>query len=788
MEEVVQFVYPGEDQAVEPAESAPAVFRIRPQVDDEAPTPVRSNTTRTKKSRNKKPVKIKVKSFGAMQLFSADYFEEAAGGAKEDEEASPGLVGVKSSSSSSDSDEEDREEESEEEEEDDNSKKDSNNDLLEEEEDDAAALAAATSTALQDTEQLEQLLQDLQTRTPPSPERAGTFSPTKESPERGYSDFTPRLEPQPEEGTNDTAAAASHSSTMEVTTTVSADITESTAEVSETEEPSSSSPQQEQHVAEVVSAVTVETIESTPRANKNHEDDSDDDDDDDDNAPSDDDSLDLGVSTSVWPSQTNHHGDTVARISTLARGIFSPSDLLATKSFDEDGAESLEDEDDDDATLGEEKHEGADVFLATEGARYGKGANPGSPGRNDLFRVQEAESPTANGAAAQNPSLKMFVADDDDESSGGGDGLDFQPRYQENQGENDDDDKDMWEDLKVVTKDLSEEKEVGEKDRNGNDPAKSKEETSSCFGSIQFVSPKLFEEGESKAVQAPEAKSTPQRDSLMSPLSSMVHPMDLKLFVFTGMNADMDDSFSSVGSESVADDSIASCPVERSPCSVFLSDQHSISGTETKNRRSNLSSSFRSSTKSNRVAYRLGSGKKSMSPTDRIYSKSFLPSKPVLNPADLPSTRKRVTNDRSLSILLVEMSQKIFEIVSVDIFADTTVGDALAKARSVATDPALSEQKYVSICYGSQDFGAPMLPVSLLIDWNRHKTRPLAVAVPTGHSAAEMQAVKRVLSKNPRIQRWWRQQDPFHPRAKHVEVEETVHEGEEEHEMIRLEV
>ena len=300
-----------------------------------------------------------------------------------------------------------------------------------------------------------------------------------------------------------------------------------------------------------------------------------------------------------------------------------------------------------------------------------------------------------------------------------------------------------------------------------------------------FVSPKLFENGgdETEATSAVKepggAEKTTTQACLTSPLASMVHSMDLRLFELSNMES-AEAPLSALDDVSVDNDSVASCPVLRSPTSVFLSDRKSyFDKTESKNRRSHLSASFRSSTKSNRVAYSLNSGKKSMSNTDRIYSKALLPSKPVLDPSDIPKSNATDTatspkmHDGTLSILLVEMSQKIFEIVSVDIQRDTTVGDVLAKARAVATDPSLSEQKYVSICYGVQEFGAPMLPLSLLIDWDKHKTRPLVVAVPMGHSASEMQSVKRVLSRHPKIKRWWKQQDPFRPMPKELKVVRT---------------
>jgi hypothetical protein len=294
-----------------------------------------------------------------------------------------------------------------------------------------------------------------------------------------------------------------------------------------------------------------------------------------------------------------------------------------------------------------------------------------------------------------------------------------------------------------------------------------------CFGGIQLVSPKFLSTGED-STKPP--KAVPAA-GLTSPLSSMVHSMNLELFDSKEIRSpvvklQISNMSVSVSSESVEFASPSAGPVQRAPTSVLQSERYTISESpEDGSGRSTLSSAFKSSTKTNRVAYKLSSGKKSMSKTQRLYSKSFLPNKQVLSPEDCPTVSRCLNpNHGILSILLVDMRNKIFEVVACDVNRETTVGDVLAKARSMATDPALSEQKYVSFCYGMQEFGAPMLPVHVVIDWEKHRTRPLVVAVPMGATAHEMQSVKRVLWKNPKLRDWWTQHDPFQPKRKDDKV------------------
>jgi hypothetical protein len=148
-------------------------------------------------------------------------------------------------------------------------------------------------------------------------------------------------------------------------------------------------------------------------------------------------------------------------------------------------------------------------------------------------------------------------------------------------------------------------------------------------------------------------------------------------------------------------------------------------------------------------------------------------------------------------VLLVEPAQKIFEVVKIDPSAaaettrdgqstprnlsreSLTIGDVLAQARTGATDPALAAQKYVSLCNGMQELAAPMLPVDLLSRPSkssdkhkgserkkRRKVPEMLMAVPEGSTADVVRQIHSRLMQNPRMQRWWKQQDPFDSSAK----------------------
>jgi hypothetical protein len=302
-----------------------------------------------------------------------------------------------------------------------------------------------------------------------------------------------------------------------------------------------------------------------------------------------------------------------------------------------------------------------------------------------------------------------------------------------------------------------------------------------------------------------------QRDNLMSPLSAMVHPINLDLFRNDDIGHDdndddnvrLDQSFasSSIATTDNCDNwSVSSCPVSRRLSDMIPSSSDRSVGS------SRTSSSFRSSSMAGggRVRYSLSTGKRSMSKAQRQYSKDFLPKSLLVLPSPAPLLEKEVmprtttaaptartsnssknnnnkhnSNNSTLSVLLVDVQQHIFEVIAVDCYYkdDCTVGDVLSKARASATDPALSEQKYISLVYGQQEFAAPMLKIHAAVDFTinpDHTSRPLALAVPEGSNARQVQYIKMILWKNPKMKRWWNVEDPFMPSRMDSITEITV--------------
>jgi hypothetical protein len=458
---------------------------------------------------------------------------------------------------------------------------------------------------------------------------------------------------------------------------------------------------------------------------------------DDEDVISDTDSLDLGVPTTVWPSQkddpfainttTNASAKrTIADIVTIAN-VFSPAEKYSMTSMSTNYNAVADSDNDVDATYSDdgeddEPHEGSEVFLLTEGVRYSGQGMDGYNLGNDLLHIQETSAMSFSNEPESNSTQDEYVQR-------------------------------KSKDLTLVIIE---------------DNAKP-QNSENCFGSIQLVSPKFFNTDEK-----PKVPEETQPVPVMSPLSSMVHPMNLALFD----SNDLDESIKQREARKLLlddkKDSDPVKPVERIPTSILKSIEQEYGLSDNETRRSNLSTCFKSSTKSNRIAYHISDGKKSMTKSERLYSKSFLPDHQIQNPkSNARSLSSRSSNRGSLAVLLADLKTKVFEVVAIDIQQDTSVGDVLSKARTSATDPALSEQKYVSFCYGTQEFGAPMLPVNLVIDWDKHKTRPLVVAVPVGSTANEMQSVQRVLWKNPKLRYWWKQDDPFVPKLK-TEVETII--------------
>lgn len=472
--------------------------------------------------------------------------------------------------------------------------------------------------------------------------------------------------------------------------------TESTAEATETETSESD---------EIVATTTTpRTLERSN--NENHSDSSSSSEEDDDD---DDDSLDLGgVPTSIWPSQQqttvfsteNNNNSAIAgvQISNLTREYFSPnhptqnndnnkklakkgrgllfSDNNNINHYTDDDEESL---DDDDGFPEEDQHEGAKVFLATQGSRYSGNKDDVYEIHNDHgYQTVKADYHLEGGGTSTDVN-KLFrepgiawnaVETNDSDDSDKVDELNFQPRYgdgNDNDGD-DDDDADMWEDLNIETTNetggTADDGAEGKKNDSLTNlrGSKTPEKDATCFGGVKLVSPRLFDGSDKRSSIKSEAS---KGSSLFSPLSSIVHSIDPELFEDKTSTSPVKQSdasvSSSVGSESALA-SVASCPVYRSPGSVLRSDQYTISGTSSsssttqdRRRRSTLSSAFKSSTKSNRVAYSLSSGKKGMSKSEKLYTKSFLPNKPLVRSSSASASLPRcLENDHTLFVLLVE--------------------------------------------------------------------------------------------------------------------------------------
>lgn len=345
-------------------------------------------------------------------------------------------------------------------------------------------------------------------------------------------------------------------------------------------------------------------------------------------------------------------------------------------------------------------------------------------------------------------------------------------------------------------------------------PCEKKTEVEKCFQNILLVSPMFFDT--LKEATAKEKGQEAHQQTVVAPappfspsLSTMVHSMDIELFetspesAFTRQNAenamDCSVSFSSAGS--------LKSPTTRRSGTILQTEHYTLASASAKGGklekiRRKLASSFRSkaSGTKNRVAYSLSKGKGGMSKKSLRDSQSLLPAMPLLSEREqresstspIPRSLMYV-RDLALSILLLHPVLRIFEIVVVDVMNDTTVGDVLSKARANAMDESLSAQKYVSLCNRTQELAAPMLPVSLLVPGDRSKERRgapssnggddclcrremegrLLVAVPECSTAVACQSIRRVLWKNPKVQRWWNQSDPFHPVQALIEGKES---------------
>lgn len=350
-----------------------------------------------------------------------------------------------------------------------------------------------------------------------------------------------------------------------------------------------------------------------------------------------------------------------------------------------------------------------------------------------------------------------------------------------------------------------------------------------CFDSIPLVSNKCLTavtDSEVRehlvALPSPDVKVRMTRNLL----SGMIHPMNVTMFP-SPANKHMEElprNFEEHDSNRGIEDTstIASvCPTRmtswnahRSPTSILQMEQYRIlspiDGQKSENSSSRLASGFRSSVQDGRMHYHLGTGKQGMSFTQKLEYKTFLSKRSTkenrqvekinesndeeiddheeddtgsrdtqslmpsiysverCSPARSPSREPNPcpSTKTCLSILLVDIRLKIFEIVVVDhVTNETSVGDVLSKARLNATDSRLSQQTYISLCNAINELAAPMLPVIFIVSDEADNPGDdpslgrLLLAVPEGSSAAQVRRIQRALWSHPRIQRWWKSEN-----------------------------
>ena len=479
----------------------------------------------------------------------------------------------------------------------------------------------------------------------------------------------------------------------------------------------------------------------------NHDDDDDDD--------SDDDSFDYAAWTTKTSLDVLEPVLTAAPSPPTVQAVVTPTTPTTTTTTDlvqlsaqsrmqDDASSGHEDSDDD-----EEPHEGAEVFLIAQGNRYGGGDSTATTS-SGLFPIQTVE-PTPTTGSSVTGSLASRLMGSGSVSHTFASPTPANSTEQQQQQHvvnlrnltevNPATPSGVWEDLAFTP--------------GGTymTPDPTATETTTQQAGL-FASPPPKQVNEQKMEQEPQ-------QPLFSPLSSMVHSIDLSLFQ-NNNDPHMDESFSTI--ESYSDvRSVASCPIAFNEEPLLRGESYSFDDNDgTSNARRALSSSFRSS-QSRRVAYSLHSGKRSMTQAERLYSKALLPKRLDVTGGKGDKKEYPYKNDpNTVSVLLAHVQEHVFEVVAVHVYPDTTVGDVLSQARSNATDPVLAAQTYTSLCVGRHEYAAPMLPLHIVAHTGR-----LVTAVPEHVTAKTMQAVQTVLFRNPKLRQWWKQQQPVeHQRKK----------------------
>jgi hypothetical protein len=162
-----------------------------------------------------------------------------------------------------------------------------------------------------------------------------------------------------------------------------------------------------------------------------------------------------------------------------------------------------------------------------------------------------------------------------------------------------------------------------------------------------------------------------------------------------------------------------------------------------------------------------------------IYSVRSPPSSPSASKSTRTSHHQQSYPDSkkdALSILLLDVRLKIFEIVAVEhVTKETTVGDVLSKARVQAMDSRLSQQTYLSLCNAVHELAAPISPVQSLLEDQENKKNDkddpslgrLLLAVPEGSTPAQVQQIQRALWSHPIMQRWWKEERRYRGTRNH---------------------
>jgi hypothetical protein len=324
-----------------------------------------------------------------------------------------------------------------------------------------------------------------------------------------------------------------------------------------------------------------------------------------------------------------------------------------------------------------------------------------------------------------------------------------------------------------------------------------------CFDSVHLLSPTYFASPEQQQ-KPPATTLSPVKQEKPSTLCSMIHPMSLASLALV--------------TPSGPAESVTTSDAPRTVKTIRSSIRKEDSGIRQYPR---LQSAFKSSVLNESIEYCLSTGKQGMSPHLRRQSRKLLPEDLTKRMSDEGSSTTTKENCQSrlfdnnneptrslhlapdfqstLSILLLECHQKVFEIVAVDhVTAETSVGDVLSRARSQATDPRLSRQTYTSLCNSVNEMAAMMLPVHLMMDLEqstekreRKQREPtlkkydrleaarktcddlgrLLVAVPEGSSAEAVREIQKTLWCHPRVQRWWRKENRYSGKRSHRKID-----------------